>query len=171
MKLLWRDAWLDVPGDEVPQAGQAIAVSAAIPLVAVENASGRRQRNPGRKVAVFLLTDGPRSTVRKARTKRKEPRFTGDYRITVVLGQALPSGPRVVAPASRVPPAAQQLVVHRDLVQPGAGDFGPDDLRQAARRPSGQAGLLARLGRQSLLYSGQAPPAGRVAALRGLLAP
>jgi predicted dehydrogenase len=170
MKLLWRDAWLDVPGYEVPQAGQAIAVSAAIPLAAVENASGRRQRNPGRKVAVFLLTDGPRSTLRKARTKREEPRFTGDYRVTVVLGQALPSGPRVVALASRVPPAAQQLVIHRDLVQPVPGDFGPDDLRQAAGRLSAQAGLLARLGRQSFLYSGQAPPAELVTALKDALA-
>src|SRR5260370_35301928 len=170
MKLLWRDAWLDVPGYEVPQVGQAIAVSAAIPLVAVRTAPGRRQRNPGRKVAVFLLTDGPRSRLRKAGTKREEPRFTGDYRITVVLGQALPSGPRVVALASRVPPAAQQLVIHRDLVQPVPGDFGPDDLRQAAGRLSAQAGLLARLGRESCLCSGQAPPAELVTALKDSLA-
>ena len=94
MKLLWRDAWIDVPGLRGAQAASPIAVSAAIPLLAVENASGRRQRQPGRKVAVFLLTDGPRSTLRKARTKREEPRYTGDYRITVVLGQALPSGDR-----------------------------------------------------------------------------
>ena len=74
MKLLWRDAWIEVPGYEAPVGGIPIAVSAAVPLVKVENASGRRQRRPGRKVAVFLLTDGPRSTLRKARTKRDEPR-------------------------------------------------------------------------------------------------
>ena len=121
MKLLWRDAWLDVPGYEVPEGAVPIEVSASVPLVKVENASGRRQRRPGRKVAVFLLTDGPRSTLRKARTKRDEPRFTGDYRITVVLGRELPSGPRVVALATRVPPAAQQLVLHRRPGPSGAG--------------------------------------------------
>ncbi len=86
MKVLWRDAWIEAPGFEVPESGIPIEVSAAIPLAEVENASGRRQRRPGRKVAVFLLTDGPHSTLRKARTKRDEPRFTGDYRTMVVLG-------------------------------------------------------------------------------------
>ena len=63
MKLFWRDAWLEAPAYEVPPGGIAIAVSAAIPLIEVENASGRKQRRPGRKVAVFLLTDGPRNTL------------------------------------------------------------------------------------------------------------
>ena len=79
MLLVTRYPWAAVP----------IAVSASIPLVEVENASGRKQRRPGRKVAVFLLTDGPRNTLRKARTKRDEPRFTGDYRTSLVLGQDL----------------------------------------------------------------------------------
>ena len=149
MKLLWRDSWLDVPGYEVPQGAVLIEVSASVPLAKVENASGRQQRRPGRKVAVFLLTDGPRSTLRKARTKRDEPRFTGDYRITVVLGRELPTGPRVVALATRVPSAAQQLVLHRNLVQPVPDAFSEGDLRQVAARLSGRAGELARLGRQA----------------------
>ena len=171
MKLLWRDAWIEVPGYEAPEGGIPIAVSAAVPLVKVENASGRRQRRPGRKVAVFLLTDGPRSTLRKARTKRDEPRFTGDYRNTVVLGEAIGSGRRVVALASRVPPAAQQLVIHRDLVQPVPDGFSADDLRRVAARLSARTDVLSRLGRQSFLYSGMEPPAELVAALRDALSP
>ena len=170
MKLLWRGAWIDVPGYEVPSGGVPIEVSAAIPLVAVKNASGRRQRRPGRKVAVFLLTDGPRSTLRKARTKRDEPQYTGDYRTTVVLGQALPSGEQVVALATRVPPAAQQLVIHRDLVQPVPDGFSTDDLRGVAACLSAQADVLTQLGRQIFLYSGMEPSAGLVTALKDALA-
>ena len=169
MKLLWRDGWLEAPGYEVPEGAVPIEVSAAIPLLKIENASGRRQRRPGRKVAVFLLTDGPRSALRKAMTKREEPRYTGDYRVTVVLGQVIGSGQRAVALASRVPPAAQQLVIHRDLVQPVPDGFSVGDLRQVAARLSAQAGLLARLGRQSFLYSGMAPPAELVTALADAL--
>ena len=171
MKLLWRDAWIEVPGYEVPESGIVIEVSAAIPLVKVENASGRRQRRPGRKVAVFLLTDGPGSTLRKARTKRSEPRFTGDYRTTVVVGHAIPSGQRVVALAPRVPPAAQQLVIHRDLVQQVPDGFSADDLRRVAARLAVKADVLTRLGRQSFLYSGMEPPDEFVTALRDAMSP
>ena len=171
MKLLWRDAWMEVPGFAVPEAGIPIAVSASIPLVKIENASGRQQRRPWRKVAVFLLTDGPRSTLRKARTKREEPRFTGDYHTAVVLGQALPSGRPVVALALRVPPAAQELVLHRDLVEQVPDDFSADDLRRAATWLSARAEVLTRLGRQSFLYSGMEPPAELVSALKDALSP
>ena len=171
MKLLWRDAWLEVPGYEVPGNGISIEVLAAIPLLKVENASGRRQQRPARKVAVFLLTDGPRSTLRKAKTKREEPRFTGDYHTTVVLGQAIGSGQRVVALASRVPPAAQQLVIHRELVRPAPDRFSVGDLQQVAARLSGQVDVLARLARQSFLYSGMAPPGELVTALADALSP
>jgi predicted dehydrogenase len=171
MKVLWRDAWIEVPGFEVPESGIPIEVSAAIPLAKVENASGRRQRRPGRKVAVFLLTDGPRSTLRKARTKRDEPRFTGDYRITVVLGQAIGSGRQVVALAPRVPPAAQQLVVHRDLVHQVPDGFSAGDLQRVAARLSARADVLSRLGRQSFLYSGMTPPGELVTALQDALSP
>jgi predicted dehydrogenase len=170
MKLFWRDAWLEAPAYEVPPSGIAIAVSAAIPLIEVENASGRTQRRPGRKVAVFLLTDGPRNTLRKARTKRDEPRFTGDYRTTLVLGRDPGTGQAVVALAARVPPAAQQLVVHRDLVQPVPDGFSEADLSRAAGHLTAQAGVLARLGRQSFLYSGQRPPAELAQALTNALA-
>jgi predicted dehydrogenase len=170
MKLFWRGAWLEAPGYDVPASGTLITVSAAIPLIGVENASGRKQRQPGRKVAVFLLTDGPRNTLRKARTKRDEPRFTGDYRTTMVLGREAGSGQPVVALAARVPAAAQQMVVHRDLVQSVPGEFSTGDLARAAGRLGAHSGVLARLGRQSFLYSGQAPPVELVQALTDALA-
>ena len=105
-------------------------VAAAVPLVRVENASGRLTRRPYRKVATFLLTDGPYRTVRKARTKRDEPRFTGDFRVCVVLGNIIGTGERVVALASRVPAISQQLVIHRSLVRLVA-DISP---RRSPRR-------------------------------------
>ena len=171
MKLLWRGEWMESPGYELPEGGVLIQVAAAVPLVRVENASGRLTRNPRRKVAVFLVTDGPATTLRKARTKRDEPRFTGDFRISVVLGEASPSGQRVLALASRVPPGSQQLVIHRDLVMPVADDFSADDLQGIASRLMDQAEVLSRLGRQSFLYSGTKPPAELVRLLGEALRP
>jgi len=162
MKLLWRGEWIETPGYEVPADGVLINVSAAVPLVTLKNASGRQQRRPGRKVAVFLYTDGPRITLRKARTKREEPRFTGDFRVTLVLGDAFGSGRRVVALAGRVPPCAQQFAVHRDLVVDVPASFSEDDLRAAAARLIGQTDALTRHCRQSYLYSATRPPAALV---------
>lgn len=159
MKLLWRGDWIDTPGYEVPPDGVLISATATVPLVTLENASGRQQRRPGRKVAVFLYTDGPRITVRKARTKREEPRFTGDFRVTLVLGKALASGHRVVALACRVPPSAGQFVVHRELVRDVPDSFTDDDLRAVAARLLAEPDVLTRLGRQGFLYSAMRPPA------------
>ena len=159
MKLLWRGEWMESPGYEVPEDGVLIQVAAAVPIVSVKNASGRQTRNPRRKVAVFLYTDGPRSTVRKARTKRDEPRFTGDFRISVVLGELIPSGDRVIALASRVPPGAQQLVIHRDLVLPVEETFSPEDLQGVAAQLAGEAETLSRLGRAELSLLRDGPPA------------
>jgi predicted dehydrogenase len=171
MKLLWHGTWMDAPGYEESAAGSLIEVVTAVPLVKVENASGRLSRRPGRKVAVFFLTDGPRSTLRKARTKRDEPRFTGDFRTSVVLGKLIPSGQRVIALASRVPPAAQQLVIHRDLVLPVDDGFGSDDLQSLAACLLTDADMLTRLCRQSFLYSGMEPPDELVRLLKEALQP
>ncbi|MGB6573076.1 MAG: Gfo/Idh/MocA family oxidoreductase [Trebonia sp.] len=159
MKLLWRGEWIETPGYEVPADGVLIGVTATVPLFTLKNASGRQQRRPGRKVAVFLYTDGPRITLRKARTKREEPRFTGDFRVTLVLGDALDSGRRVVALASRVPSCAHQFVVHRDLVLDVPASFSEDDLRAAAARLIAETETLTRLCRQGYLYSATRPPA------------
>ena len=159
MKLLWRGDWIEAPGYEIPADGVAISVRATVPLATLRNASGRQQRRPGRKVAVFLYTDGPRITVRKARTKREEPRFTGDFRVTLVLGEAIDAGRTVLALACRVPPCAGQLVVHRDLVLEVPGAFAEDDLRAVAGRLLTHVDVLTRLGRQGFLYSASRPPA------------
>jgi predicted dehydrogenase len=170
MKLLWRGEWIDTPGYEVPADGVLIGASATVPLVTLKNASGRQQRRPGRKVAVFLYTDGPRITLRKARTKRDEPRFTGDFRVTLVLGDALGSGRRVVALAGRVPSCAQQFVVHRDLVLDVPASFSADGLRTAAARLTAETDALTRLCRQGYLYSTTRPPAELVELLSQALA-
>lgn len=170
MKLLWRDDWIETPGYEVAADGVLIGVRATVPLVTLKNASGRQQRRPGRKVAVFLYTDGPRITLRKARTKREELRFTGDFRVTLVLGDALGSGRRTVALACRAPSCAQQFVVHRELVLDIPESFSEDDLRAAAGRLLAAADALTRLCRQGFLYSATRPPAELVELLTGALA-
>jgi predicted dehydrogenase len=169
VKLLWHASWMDTPGYEVPDGGVLIRVAAAVPLASLENASGRVTRQPGRKVMTFLFTDGPRNTLRKARTKLDEPKFTGDFRVSVVLGEAVPSGRRLIALAPRVPPCSQQLVVHRALVSPVSDQFSLDDLGHVASRLADEAGILTRLARQSFLYSGLRPPGQLAGLLRNAL--
>jgi predicted dehydrogenase len=170
MKLFWRGEWVETPGYKVPAAGVLISASATVPLVTLKNASGRQQRRPGRKVAVFLYTDGPRITLRKTRTKREEPRFTGDFRVSLVLGEAIGSGRRVIALACRVPACAQQFVVHRGLVHDVPDSFGDDDLRAVAARLLAETEMLTRLCRQGFLYSAARLPAELVELLTGALA-
>jgi predicted dehydrogenase len=158
LKLLWHDEWIEAPGYEVPVDGILIDVLASVPLVKLKNASGRQQRRPARKVAVFLVTDGPRSTVRKARTKREEPRFTGDLHVSLVLGNVVDSGRRVVALAPRVPACSQQVVVHPALAADAGAGFTTADLARAAARLTPHAETLNSLARQNFLYSGMTPP-------------
>jgi predicted dehydrogenase len=169
MKLLWHGEWIEAPGYEVPSGSMAIDVTASVPIVALRNASGRQQRRPGRKVAVFLVTDGPRSTLRKARTKREEPRFTGDLRTCLVLGTLVGSKRRVVAIVPRVAACAEQVVVHPRLVAEVADAFGSAELGQAAARLLPHAETLNRLARQNFLYSGMEPTTELVDLLTGVL--
>jgi len=156
LRLLWHDSWIDAPDYFVPDQGASVAVEATVPLFRIENATARVSKQPGRKVAVFLMTDGPRSTLRKARTKRREPRFSGDLHTVVVVGR-LADGRRVVALAIRVPRVAQQLVVHRRLVRDVPESFSMDDLGAIASRLLRSQHLLEPLTRQSYLYSGTEP--------------
>ena len=169
MKLLWHGEWIDTPGYEVPESSVLIDVSATVPLVRLKNASGRQQRRPGRKVAIFLFTDGPRSTLRKARTKREEPRFTGDLWVSLVLGETVGAARHVVALAPRVPASAQQVVVHPSLAAEVTGEFSVWDLRHAGTRLLAHSQELTRLGRQNFLYSGMEPSAELVALLSDAL--
>ena len=159
MKLLWRGAWIETPGYEVPDSGVLISVAAAVPLVRMENASGRLTRRPGRKVATFLLTDGPARTLRKARTKRDEPRFTGDFRVS--WSSARSSGLATARwpwlRAFRLLPSSWWSIAA--WCSRSAETFSADDLQGLAARLLTEADVLGRLGRQGFLYSGMEPPA------------
>ncbi|HEY2767362.1 MAG TPA: Gfo/Idh/MocA family oxidoreductase [Solirubrobacteraceae bacterium] len=136
-----------------------IAVDLAVPLLRLDNASARVMRHPRRKVMTFLRTDGPRSTLRKAKAKREETLYTGDLHVTLILGRAIPSGKRLLALASRVPPAAQQTPVHRDLTREVSEELGAEQLLRIASILAARQQLLADIARQSFLYSEMAPPA------------
>ena len=157
LRLLWHDSWIDAPDYFVPDQGTSVDVEATVPLFRIENASNRISKQPRRKVAVFLMTDGPRSTLRKARTKRQEPRYSGDLHTVVVLG-SLTNGHRVVALAIRVPKIAQQVVVHHRLVRDVPESFSADDMGAIASQLLGSQHLLEPLTRQNYLYSGVQPP-------------
>jgi predicted dehydrogenase len=171
VRLLWHGEWIDAPGYDVPESGVLVAVVAVVPLVTIENASGRVTRQPRRKMATFLLTDGPRRTLRKARTKLDEPKFTGDFRISVILGDVIPSRRRVIALATRVPACSQQLVIHQNLVLQIADSFSPADLQSVADRLLKEADALTRLGRQNFLYSAMEPPEELARMFRAALVP
>ncbi|MBO0766927.1 MAG: hypothetical protein J2P50_20370, partial [Hyphomicrobiaceae bacterium] len=91
MQLFWRGSWIAVPGYETPDPAVLVEVHAAVPITRLENPSGRAARQPLRKAVIFLVTDGPRSTLRKIRAKRQEQLFTGDFHITVLFGRAVTS--------------------------------------------------------------------------------
>jgi predicted dehydrogenase len=158
MQLLWQESWMETSGYDVPDVAVLIEVKVMVALLHLEHASGRVTRRPYRKVATFLWTDGPRSTLRKVRTKRGETTFTGDFRVAVILGWAIPSRKPVVALGCRVPPAAQQIPVHERLVREVADEFSSDDLSRVASFLASKHDILARTSRQSFLYSATEPP-------------
>lgn len=159
MKLLWHGSWLDTPGYDVAASSILIDVAMAVSVLRLDNASGRVTRRPYRKVATFLWTDGPRSTLRKVRTKRGEFPFTGDFRVAVIFGRAISSHKPVIALGCRVPPAAQQIPVHHRLVREVSDGFSPEKLSRVASFLADKQEVLARASRQSYLYSGMEPPA------------
>ncbi len=151
----------------MPESGVLVDVELTLPLWTIENASGRPTSRSLRKVLVFLLTDGPSRTFRKARTKANEPKFSGDFRVTLVLGRAVPSRARVVALGIRVPPTAQQLVVHNQLVRRIDESFSIDDFTEVAQVLVNEADALKCVTRQSYLYSGMPPPGRLVDSFNG----
>ncbi len=158
MKLLWHGTWMDVPGYCASEPGVLIDVDAAMPIWRIEAASARPTRQPRRKVAVFLMTDGLRSTVRKAQTKRNEPRFSGDYRVAVVAGRTIPASHPVVALALRVPPASQQLLVHKRLLREVNYPVSRTTWPRSRPHSAAEEALIASTARQNYLYSAMEPP-------------
>ena len=149
---------METPGYDAPDAAVLIDVRMAVPLLTLKHASGRVTRRPYRKVATFLWTDGPRSTLRKVRSKRTEARFTGDFRVSVVLGRMVAADKSVIALGCRVPPAAQQIPVHQRLVREVPDKFDLQDLSEVALLLARKQDVLARISRQSFLHSGMEPP-------------
>jgi len=162
--MLWGESWIDVPEYESPDNAVSIRVELSVPIVRLENPSGRVTRQPLLKVATFFRTDGPRSTLRKVRTKRQEGRFTGDFRVALFLGRTAASQ-TVIALGCRVPPACQQIAVHRDLVKEIQGGCTPDELLRAASFLASKRALLLSSGRQNYLYSAMTPPSELVSCL------
>jgi predicted dehydrogenase len=160
MQMLWGEGWLTVPSPTPVAPGAMIEVEATAPIAPLGAAHGRTIESPGRKVASFLLTDGPAATIRKARAKRAEPAYTGDYHLVAVLGRAGGDDDpgRVVALAPRSPRCANRLLAHRGLTRPVGEDFGPDDLRSVAAAIRSRLGELTSMLDQTYLYSGIDPP-------------
>jgi predicted dehydrogenase len=76
----------------------------------------------------------------------------------VILGRAIPTERPVVALGCRVPPAAQQIVVHHHLVKEVSNEFSSEDLSRVASVLADKQDILARTSRQSFLYSASEPP-------------
>ncbi len=143
-----------------------LAVEATVPLVPIRHAGARILRNPARKGFFFLLSDGPMSTYRKARTKTREPRFSGDYHVVLTLGRDARCERRLVALACRAPRCADFLIVHEQLAIEVGVDFDDEALCRAASALQVEAIQLEQLGRERYLYSNTTPPLELVVMLR-----
>lgn len=165
MKLLWRGQWLDVPRYSDTAEAERVRVDQTVSLAHVENATGRTIDHPAVKVFSFLLTDGPRAVVRKARTKIVQAALTKDYHLVLALGRSGHLGKRLVCLAPRMPPCSEYLLAHEDLCRYVSEDFSDDRFERVARFLVERAPELAPLASQSYLYSGQKPPARLMQAL------
>jgi predicted dehydrogenase len=174
MRTLWQDSWIEVPRPHPVAGSTLLEVEATAPIAPLGTAHGREIASPARKVASFLLTDGLRATARKARSKRAEYSYTGDYHLVLVLGAAAsPSDAapaRFLALAPRAPRCAGLALVPDALLRPVPASFGDAELAAAAARLASVAPSLPGLG-QSYLYSAMEPPAELTAALDAALEP
>lgn len=162
MKLLWANDWIDAPCPTRVDGSTLIAVEATVPIAPLGAAHGRRIEDPLRKVVSFAVTDGPTATLRKARSKRAERAYSGDYHLVAILGraesstQATADDTRVVALVPRSPQCASAMLAPDALVRAVGEDFDVESLRALATGIDAQA--LAPHLSQSYLYSAMAPP-------------
>lgn len=166
MRLLWWSQWEEVPAYASVTEGVVLAVESSVPLVPIRHAGARILRNPARKGFIFLLSDGPLSTYRKARTKTREPRFSGDYHVVLAFGRDVVHERRLVALACRAPRCADFLIVHEHLAVEVGVDFDDEALCAVASALQGEAKQLEQLGRERYLYSNTKPPLELMAMLR-----
>lgn len=165
MRTYWRDTWLETPRPHPVPGSTLIEVEATAPLRPLGAAHGREFGRPARKVASFLVTDGPAATLRKARSKRAEAVYSGDYHLVVAVGRD-DEGRRLLALVPRAPRCASFILATTALTRPVPGDFDLAAAAAAARpRSAGLPGLA-----QSYLYSGMDPPPELTALLDALVA-
>ncbi|MBA2523753.1 MAG: Gfo/Idh/MocA family oxidoreductase [Solirubrobacterales bacterium] len=174
MKLLWSDNWIEVPAPHPVRGSALIEVEATVPILPLTLAHGRRIEQPLRKLASFAATDGPAAALRKARAKRAEHGYTGDYHLVAVLGRAVDGeggggGPRVVALAPRTARCSGWILLSEGLLRPVPESFDAEALRAFAAAVAPGANALRPLVGQSYLYSGMDPPAELTDALESAL--
>ena len=165
-RMLWRGAWIDVPAPHPVEASVLLAVEATVPLLPLGAVHGRDFGSPARKVASFVLTDGPLAAARKVRAKRAESGMTGDFHLVLAVGTS-PAGERLVALVPRAPRCAQLLLAAPALTLPAPAELDP---RGVAAALLDRADELAPLVRQNYLYSGMEPPPELTDALAAALA-
>lgn len=167
MRLLWHGEWLEAPAYAPESDGCLIEVEASAPIGVVRDPSGRVFRSPLRKLMRFSVLDGPAATWRKARSKRSEPRFSGDYRLAAVLGERSDGHGRVVALAPRVPPFAELLPVSEQLCRAVDAEFSSERFAtvvERIKRRDAEEDLLSHA-HERYLYSSNDPPSALTEAL------
>ena len=158
MKLLWRGRWIEAPCFARVPRSRLLSIERSASVAVIRDASGRVLERRRTKLLRFLATDGPRATLRKARSKLAETELTGDYRVVAAVGRCADTGERHACIASRMPASAGFLLVHEDLCRPVAESFADDAFDRFSSLLAADAERLAPLGNQTYLYSGQGPP-------------
>ncbi len=169
LRLFWHGNWIEAPCYARVARSRLIGVERAVSLAPISNAGGRVIERPLAKLLRFLVTDGPRATLRKARSKTREPRYVGDYHVVGAFGRCADSGAAIVCVAPRSVLAAQYLLVHDDLCREVGPGFGAEEFVGVMEALSRSVDLLAATGRQSYLYSGIDPPAELIGAIEEAL--
>jgi predicted dehydrogenase len=165
VKLLWRGSWIESPCYAPVARSRLLSIERSAPVADVRDASGRVLERRGTKLLRFLTTDGPRATLRKARSKLAETELTGDYHVVAAVGRCADTGERHVCIAPRMPASAGFLLVHEGLCRPVGESFAADAFDRFSSLLAAEAERLAPLGNQTYLYSGQDPPSELGAAL------
>lgn len=169
MRTFWNREWLETPRPTAVPGSTLVEVEATAPIAPLGAAHGRRIDQPLRKLASFALTDGP-ATIRKARSKRAEPGYSGDYHLVGVVGRDPSDGSRVLGLVPRAPRCADIILVPDALVRSVPDDAGERFLADFAARVRARLPELDGALAQSYLYSSMDPPPALVAVLDDAIA-
>lgn len=165
MKLMWNGAWIEAPTYlKVPNA-RLIRVESTLSLAKTANPSGRVIPGPVSKTLRFAVTEGPRSTYRKARSKLTSRQLVDDYRLVAAVGRCTETGARYVCLGCRVPPCADFLAVNKELSREVPSEFSAERLERLGNSLADMAASLVDMSHETYLYSGRRPPPELAAAL------